>query len=157
MKAAQELIHSIGQRIGLPDLQLDENRQVTFTLDDVITVTFLAEDSGELTAVNYVADYLSDAKKQEQVGRHLLQLNFLPSALGGGKLCINPKDDGIVLLRTWNCSMTDAETLYTEFEIYVNAVSALKQEIEHLSGDPIGESAQESPMTSTLMMHGQMA
>jgi hypothetical protein len=144
MQSHQGLIQFIGQKLGLHDLALDEHRHASITFDDAITVTFLAEEGGELTVLSYVADYQVKNTAQEQVGRHLLGLNFLPAALGGGKLAISPQDNAIVLTRSWDPAITDGETLFIELEAFVNAVSAIREEIARVTHNepvhPDGES-----------------
>jgi hypothetical protein len=155
MKAQQELVHYIGQKIGLPELVLDDERQATVTFDDLITVTFLAEEDG-LTVVSYVADYDPDS---EAIGKHLLQLNYLPTALGGAKLAVDPKSDSVILTNTWDAALTDGERFFAELEMFVNAVQAIQGEITRLSqsNDPDAEAKPEAINTSPLMMYGRMA
>lgn len=153
MQAQQELIHFIGQKIGLSNLALDDAMQATISFDQDLVLTFLAEEGEELSVVSYVMDYEG---AQEKVAKQLLTYNFLPPALGGGKLALDPIEQTIILTRTWDASTTDGEMLYGEVEMFVNAVSAIRQDIARiLSGDAGQDSANLIP--NTLMMHGQMA
>jgi hypothetical protein len=155
MKAQQELVHYLGPKIGLPELELDESAQVTVTFDEQITVTLLAEDLA-LTAVSYVADYDFDG---EMLGKYLLGLNYLPAALGGGKLAVYPQSGSIIFTHTWDASMTDGELFFSQLEMFVNAVSAVHADINRLaSGENLdSEKAPEPINTSPLMMYGRMA
>jgi len=155
MKAQQELVHYVGQKIGLAELALDEQNQATVTFDDLITVTFLAEDE-DLAVVSYVADYDPDS---ESVGKHLLQLNYIPTALGGAKLAVDPKSDSIILTNSWNAAMTDGDLFFSQLEMFVNAVQAIQGEVARLAA---GESLDSEPKTlpintNPLMMYGRMA
>jgi hypothetical protein len=155
MKAQQELLHYLGPKIGLPELALDGSAQATVTFDEQITVVFLAEDD-QLTVVSYVNDYDID---NEIVGKHLLGLNYLPVALGGGKLAVDPQTGSIILTHTWDASMTDGELFFSQLEMFVNAVSALQNDIERLSlGESPRSDKQAEPInTNSLMMYGRMA
>jgi len=138
MQSHQGLIQFIGQKLGLHDLGLDEHRHASITFDGAITVTFLAEEGGELTVLSYVDDYQVNSSTQEQVGRHLLGLNFLPAALGGGKLAISPQDNAIVLTCSWDPALTDGEALFSELEAFVNAVAAIREEIARvMQNEPV--------------------
>lgn len=132
MKSHLGLIQFIGQKLGLHDFALDARGHASVTLDDEITVTFLAEEGGELTALSYVADYEVNDSTQEQIGRRLLELNFLPVALGGGKLALSLQDDAIVLTRSWDPALTDGAALFGDLEIFVNAVVAIRVEIDRV-------------------------
>lgn len=153
MNASPGLLEFLGQKMGLNGLKFDENLQATITLDDSITVTFLADEEDSLTVVSFIADY---AASQEQVGRQLLQLNFVPPALGGGKLAINPRDGGVILTRTWNSSAVDREVLYTELEMFVNAIEPLRQEML-AQNEQKPSATQENVPSGSLMMYGRMA
>jgi hypothetical protein len=128
VNAQSGLVSFIGQRIGIPDLALDENGQVTVTLDDEITLTFLA-DEDELMLVSYIADY--DGENQA-ISKLLLELNFAPPILGGAKLSISPNNNEIVLTHSWNCLKTDGEHFYNELEMVTKAVQAVRENIDFL-------------------------
>jgi hypothetical protein len=153
MDTQQGLIDYIAQQIGLQGAKLDENNQVTIAFGESVVVTFLAESDGTLTAVSYVADYQSDAEK---IGKQLLQYNYLPSFLGGGKLSIDPSENTIVLTRSWDTSITTNELIFSELEAYVNAIAAIRIELEKDDAAE-GPSPENSPMPNSLMSYGQMA
>jgi len=118
-------------------------------------VTFLAEE-GDVAIVSYVANYDPD---EQSIGKHLLQLNYLPTALGGAKLAVDPQSDTIILTNTWNAAMTDGELFFTQLEMFVNAVQAVQAEITRLASGQTPDSGQkiEAMNTSPLMMYGRMA
>lgn len=155
MKAQQTLVHFIGKKIGINNLGLDENLQVTIRFDEDIVLTFLAEDEHALTVVSYVADY---EEKQGRMGKQLLSYNFLPPALGGGKLAIDPTQGAIILTHTWDACAMDGESLFAQLEAFVNAVGAVRQDLARVLDDSKdGTSVTANAFTNSLMMYGNMA
>lgn len=153
MKAQQKLVHFIGQKIGLHDLYLDEDLQATINFGDAIVVTFLSEEGNALTAVSYVADYDAD---HDRMGKQLLAYNFLPPALGGGKLALDPTANSIILTHTWDACAMDGEAMYSQLEAFVNAVGAIREDLPRAMKEG---SDNEVPLAnpSSLMMYGNMA
>lgn len=153
MQSQQELISSIAQRMGISNAVLDVNRQITIAFDQAIIVTFLAEEDDNLTAVSYVADYEGG---DGAIGKELLQYNFLPLVLGGGKLALDPSENIIVLTRSWDATTTDATLIFSELEAFVNSIAAIRIELEKL-GSSERVPAIASPMSDPAMPYGQMA
>jgi len=128
MQAAQNLIKQLGKHIGLDELDFDEGGQCTLAFDETIVLTFVGDQEEGLNLVSYVGD-LNQAN--ESAYKTLLARNFVPSALGGGRVALEPDSSRVVLVARWDAVRTDLQHFIAQLENFVNGVESLRVDLEN--------------------------
>jgi hypothetical protein len=135
MQAASNMIKELGRLIGLETLELDEAGQCTLAFDETIVLTFVADVDDGLNVVSYVADLDSD---KPDAGKVLLSHNFVPGALGGGRVAVEPESSRVVLVNRWDAIRCDFGYFQAQLEAFVNAVESIRGDLDRL---PVGTAA----------------
>jgi hypothetical protein len=135
MQAASNMIKELGRLIGLETLELDDAGQCTLAFDETIVLTFVADVDDGLNVVSYVADL--EAEKPD-AGKVLLSHNFVPGALGGGRVAVEPESARVVLVNRWDAIRCDFGHFQQQLEAFVNAVESIRGDLDRL---PAGAAA----------------
>lgn len=129
MEAANNLIQALGRLIGLNELALDASGQCTLAFDESIVLTFVGDPDGGLNVVSFVGEI----DRQHAAGWHmLLTHNFVPHGMGGGRVAVEPDSSRAVLVNRWDAGRTDFGIFQQQLEAFVNAVEALRKDLEAL-------------------------
>lgn len=127
MEAANNLVKELGRLIGLDELSLDTSGQCTLAFDESIVLTFVGDQEGGLNAVSFIGDLASGNAVASQM---LLAHNFVPNALGGGRVALEPESSRAVLVNRWDAVRTDFGFFQQQLESFVNAVESIRKDLE---------------------------
>lgn len=133
MEAASNLIKELGRLIGLEALALDEVGQCTLAFDETIVLTFVGDPDGGLNVVSYLGELGSE---NPSASRMLLSHNFVPSALGGGRVALEPESSRAVLVHRWDAARCDFGLFQQQLEAFVNAVESIRAELSEVPSAP---------------------
>lgn len=129
MEAASNLIKELGRLIGLEALSLDELGQCTLAFDESIVLTFVGDPDGGLNVVSFLGEVKAT---QPGVASMLLSRNFVPSDMGGARVALEPESSRAVLVHRWDAARCDFGQFQLQLEAFVNAVEALRAEMDAL-------------------------
>lgn len=142
MQAANNLLKELGRLIGLEELALDDAGQCTLAFDETIVLTFVVDQDDGLNVVSYIGELEPGNPRSAQA---LLERNFTPVGLGGGRVAMEPDSERVVLVSRWDAVRTDFALFQQQLEEFVNAVEAIRKALEEgpasapLAGTPTRE------------------
>ncbi len=125
MESAKQMIEALRTWIDLEDLKLDEQGQCTMAFDDELVLTFIADQREGLNVISHVADLEGD---DMLVARLLLSRNFMPLALGGGRLALEPESNRVVLVHRWHAPRTEPEDFREQLQDYILGLGEIRTE-----------------------------
>jgi hypothetical protein len=141
MEAASNLIKELGRLIGLETLALDELGQCTLAFDETIVLTFVGDPDDGLNVVSFLGELADD---NAAASRMLLAHNFVPSALGGGRVALEPESSRAVMVHRWDAARCDFGQFQQQLEAFVNAVESIRTELSEV---PVASAASPIPVT----------
>ena len=121
---AQTMVHDVGNLIGIPDLELDENGVCTLSLDDDrFYISVLHEVEGSLTAIVT----LRDIEPTEMLLQHALEANHLWQATQGATFTLEPGEGKLTLGKSAT-DAKDAQSLFAILEQLLDSARAWHDE-----------------------------
>ncbi|MDI9331888.1 MAG: type III secretion system chaperone [Alphaproteobacteria bacterium] len=142
MSTANKLLQELGQVIGFPDLNMDQDGKCILAFDEHVVVTFVSDRADALSAFIRVADFKpSDAG----VSEWLLSCNFIPNVFGGGRLAIEHESQSIVLMGRWDAARTDLQSLQIDVEEFIKGSEVLRTNLNDFTANQSETSTEATP------------
>ncbi len=135
-----QLIKELGQEMGLPDMEMDENDFVCiFTEDGVVSNLDYHEDEDVLVMYATVGEIPDD--KRLQLYQELLQANFFWESTAGAMMCLDHTAEQVMIMANITVGDLDLPKLMTVLDHFIRLAWAWSDRIREL----IGQEAQAKP------------
>ncbi len=142
--AASDFLAALGNTIGTPDLEWNEENVCRLILDDRLVIDL--EKAPDSNMVQIYAVVGVDPGDNATVLRHLLSANLFGQGTSGAVLGLDEDRGEILLTQKVDTALLSAEEAVTRLEAFVNYAEAWTHELLDLAGSAEGEdSSAEEP------------
>ncbi|KZL12925.1 CesT family type III secretion system chaperone [Pseudovibrio ascidiaceicola] len=131
MKHAETLIAELGEKIGLPNLQLDEEGLCSFDVEEEFMLTLGANNQDEVILFALLPDIQKD--KREAGYRLLLQANLLGKGTGDAVLAMTEGDNQPALNSRFSAKSLGVTQLEEKLDTFIKLVKLWRVTIESLN------------------------
>ena len=141
LAAMQSMLAEFGASIGIPDLAPDDEHRCDLMFDDVAVSFELGVDDESV----YIYALLGSVPQGDAEGVYaeLLHANHVFGGTGGATLCVDPRTQGIVLLRAERLESLRPARFETLLEDFVNVAEGWMRRLE--SGEAGAAAARDGP------------
>ena len=134
---ADQLLQSLGVRLGLTDLRFDGNGCARLAIEGAPALDFERDVAGAIQLYSVLAP-LPPAGREALYAR-LLKGNLFGASTAGASLAIDDLHDEVLLCRTVLAELATPASFAAEVEVFVNAAEDWQGRLVNGAGD--GESA----------------
>ncbi|KZK88506.1 Tir chaperone protein (CesT) [Pseudovibrio sp. Ad46] len=131
MKHAETLIAELGEKIGLPNLQLDEEGLCSFDVEDEFTLTLGANNQDEVILFALLPDIEKD--KRQAGYQLLLQANLLGKGTGDAVLAMTEGDNQPALNSRFSAKSLGIAQLEDKLDKFIKLVKLWRVTIQSLN------------------------
>ncbi|AEV39614.1 Tir chaperone (plasmid) [Pseudovibrio sp. FO-BEG1] len=131
MKYAATLLAELGEKIGLPNLELDEEGLCSFEVEDEFTLTLGANNQDEVILFALLPDIQKD--KREAGYRLLLQANLLGKGTGDAVLAMTEGDNQPALNSRFSAQNLAVQQLEEKLDTFIKLVKLWRATLQSLN------------------------
>jgi hypothetical protein len=139
MQAFQELLTSLGQSIGLPELAPDEGGYCALSFDDLMVHLQHDPEQDELLVFARLGEI--DDDEPAQLYARMLAANLFWQGTGGATLGLQPEDGMVFLCRKTPLRALDDAAFQQLLEQFVNTADSWRGEVARFVSDDVTEQA----------------
>lgn len=122
------ILHNVGQRIHLEDLELDEDNFCSIGFDDDLIVTISYEERSNMLLIFGQLGKISP-ELEEDIYPKLLKANYFWQGTSGATLGVDDQTHEVILSYRLNVPNLTSDQLYQLLEEFVNLVDLWKKNL----------------------------
>lgn len=125
----ENVLKELGNKMGLPNLKLDENKVCRLIFDKKFTIDIEASEDLKIVHL-YSAICIIPPENQLKLYESLLEANLFGRGTGGSAFGVDLEMGEILLSRSLEMEKTDYQDFETILEAFVNHVEAWTEKID---------------------------
>jgi Tir chaperone protein (CesT) family len=149
-KQANALIQELGERVGLPQLSLDDAGTALVAIDDGAVIVTFGHNAKAGTIEMMTC--LDEIAPSGEVLLEALSANFAWFGTNGATFAVDPNSDALVLQRRCNSADVANGGLFAALEALVASAAVWSKRLTQAAATPV----QESVVPTSSMMSGML-